>query len=459
MVDDATTKLTKSDLLTQLGASGLLQYSGYVSEDPAPKGELDWVKTFTRMRDTSAIVGALLTAFESIIRPVSWSVEPADDTPDAQALADFIDQNLEDMDQTWEDVLSEILTMLPFGWALLEQVYKRRRGYAQDPSLSSKYDDGKIGWAKWSLRSQETRLHWQFDDNGNVLGMVQIAPPHYRTVTLPMEKCLLFRTTTRKGNPEGRSILRNAYRAYTYMEKIERLEGIGIERDLAGLPVYYVPAEMMLLAASGGSTPEAQAAMLTVQQAAKIAQNLRRDTQEGVVMPSAYDDKGNKLYDLQLLSTGGSRQFDTDTVIQRYARQIVMSVLADFIFIGHESLGSFALVKEKTQMFLTALDGYLGMIEAVVNSYAIPRLLRYNGMDVSLAPRLTHGDLGNIDLAELGGYLNAIGPRGANLLDTTDPALQEYARAAGHLPSPPPPGDGVMPEADVSEDESAEIPS
>ena len=61
------------------------------------------------------------------------------------------------------------------------------------------------------------------------------------TYTIPMSKALLFRTKSRKNNPEGRSILRNAYRSWYFKRRIQEIEGIGIERDLAGLPVMHGP--------------------------------------------------------------------------------------------------------------------------------------------------------------------------------------------------------------------------
>ncbi|WP_155274431.1 hypothetical protein [Piscirickettsia salmonis] len=45
----------------------------------------------------------------------------------------------------------------------------------------------------------------------------------------------MFRTTSRKGNPEGRSILRNAYQPWYYKKNLESIESIGIERNLVGL--------------------------------------------------------------------------------------------------------------------------------------------------------------------------------------------------------------------------------
>jgi hypothetical protein len=68
--------------------------------------------------------------------------------------------------------LSEILSFLPWGYAPLEVVYKVRGGevYRKDGSVdllrSSQHDDGKVGWACWSIRSQDTIVTWEFDEDG-----------------------------------------------------------------------------------------------------------------------------------------------------------------------------------------------------------------------------------------------------------------------------------------------------
>lgn len=55
-----------------------------------------------------------------------------------------------------------------------------------------------------------------------------------------------------------------------------------------------------------------------------IVRNIRRDETEGVVLPAGYK--------LELLSSGGTRQFDTNAIVNRYDTRIAMTVLADFIF-------------------------------------------------------------------------------------------------------------------------------
>lgn len=69
---------------------------------------------------------------------------------------------------------------------------------------------------------------------------------------------------------------------------------------------------------------------------------------EGLVLPAGYE--------AELLSTGGTRQFDTNAIINRYDAKIAQTVMADFIMLGHEQTGSFALSEDKTELFAVALD-------------------------------------------------------------------------------------------------------
>lgn len=163
-------------------------------------------------------------------------------------------------------------------------------------------------------------------------------PPLYQLYTIPMSKALLFRTKSRKDNPEGRSILRNAYRPWYFKRRIQEIEGIGIERDLAGLPVMHAPEGLDIW------DPDNQDALRIRTELESMVRRIRRDEMEGVVLPHGFE--------LELLSSGGSRQFDTNAVINRYDTRIAMTVLADFIFLGHQQNGSWALSSDKTELLL-----------------------------------------------------------------------------------------------------------
>lgn len=418
----------KSSPYEETGASGLPHYGGLVYEEILPElYSYRWRKVVRQMTDNDATIGGLLFAIEMMIRQVEWDIAPADDSTEAKDVAQFVSECLfEDMDTTWPDTLSEILTMLPWGWAFLEVVYKARQGATRDATKTSKFDDGKIGFQRWALRAQESLFRWRFDEQGRPVAIEQLPPPTFDLRVIPIEKGLLFRTTTRKNNPEGRSILRSAYPAWYYKTNLERIEAIGIERDLAGLPVGYVPGNLFSAAAG---TPDGAA----FTQWKKVITNIKRDEQEGLLIPSDRDEKGNLLYDIKLLTTGGTRAFDTDAIIQRYDQRIALSVMADFLLIGHtQHSGSFGLSASKMEMFSTALSAWLDSICATINRHAFTKLLGLNNIPLELTPSLTHADVKDYDLADLGAYLNSL----AGLNITFSPAEIASLKSKIKLPVP-----------------------
>ena len=411
--------------LTELGTTGLKRWGGYIGEEwltdlRGTKG----IKVYQQMADDDPVVGAMIFAIKMLCRQVIWRVDTAGkEKPDREA-ADFLTSCMDDMSAGWHDTISEILSFLIFGWSYHEVVYKRRQGDNRDPSKRSKYEDGKYGWRKMPIRAQSTLLEWDFDVEGGVQGMRQLPPPDYQTRYIPIDRALLFRTEATKGSPEGRSILRNAYRPWKYKKNIEIIEGIGVERDLAGLPVAWVPPNIIT-----GSTTEEKATLSAFK---SLVTNIRRDEQEGIVMPLAYDEQGNKSYDLSLLSTGGRRQFETGEIIQRYNTQIAQSVLADFIMLGTQKVGSFALSTSKTHIFSLAITAFLDEVEEVFNTHAVPRLFKLNGMNLKNLPQLKHGGIEDIDLVELGDFIGKLAGAGAALFPNEN--LEKYLLALANLP-------------------------
>ncbi len=412
--------------LSEVGLSGLPRMGGTVYEEFLPQLQgLKAVKVYREMSTNDPVVGAILFAVDMLLRQVSWRVEPASPEAADQEAAEFLESCLGDMSVTWEDTVSEILSMLVYGWSYHEIVYKRRLGDQRDPTKRSRYTDGRVGWRKIAGRSQDTLYQWEFDDHGGVQAMVQQAPPDYSLRRIPIEKGLLFRTRVHKGSPEGYSVLRNAYRPWYMKKRIEEIEAIGIERDLAGLPIAWVPPELL----SQGATAEQKAMLEAIK---KIVRNVRRDEQEGIVFPLAYRD-GEKVFDFGLLSTGGRRQFDTDAVVARYDQRIAMTILADFILLGHEKVGSLALSTSKTKLFTIACSAWLDSIAAVLNRHAVPRLFVLNGLDTERLPRLVPGEVDAPDLKELGEFVKNLAGTGMELFP--DDKLENYLRQAAKLPA------------------------
>lgn len=407
--------------MKELGRVGMNRWGGrfreeFLTELQGRRG----IQAYREMSENDDIIGAVLYAIELLIRQATWDVQPGGDSAKDKEAAEFVRSCMDDMTDTWTDTISEILSFLTFGWSAHEIVYKRRAGNSRDPRLKSKYTDGLIGWQKLPIRAQETLYEWKYDDSDNLTGLVQMPPPDYGIIEIPVEKLLLFRTKSRKANPEGRSILRNAYRDWYFKRRIQEIEGIGVERDLAGFPTLTAPEGINIW---DDEDPE----MLRMRAAAeRLVQNIRRDSMEGIVMPAGWQ--------LSLLSTGSRRQFDTNAIIERYDARIAMTVLADFVLLGHQNTGSWALSSDKTELFSMAIGSYLDIICEVFNNQGITRLIDLNGehfKGITDYPYLTHGDVESQDLEKLGAFLTAATCSGVLV---PDEGIEDYVREAAGFP-------------------------
>ena len=158
----------------------------------------------------------------------------------------------------------------------------------------------------------------------------------------------------------------------------------------------------------------------------KMVKNIRRDEYEGLVLPHGFE--------FELVSTGGTRQFDTNAIINRYDTKIAQTVLADFIMLGHEKVGSFALSSDKTELFSVAISSFLDIICETFNSQGIPTLIDMNGSHfegITDYPEMRHGDIEEKDIQKVGQYIRDM--VGIGIL-VPDDGLEDYAREIGGLP-------------------------
>lgn len=275
----------------ETGRIGQRRYYGTFYEEflPELRGKRG-TEVYREMSENDDIVGAVLFAVEMLVRQCNWNVEPGGNTAKDREAAEFVKQCMDDMSETWVDTISEILSFITFGWSYHEIVYKRRMGRTKDKRTRSKYDDGLIGWMKLPVRAQETLYQWEYDNEDNLLGMTQLAPPDWKMCTIPVEKALHFRTKSRKDNPEGKSILRNAYRSWYFKKRIQEIEGIGIERDLAGLLIIHTPQDMDIWDREDPHMVQMHDVL------EKMVKSIRRDEMEGIILPCDFK--------LELLSSG-----------------------------------------------------------------------------------------------------------------------------------------------------------
>src|SRR3990167_8668402 len=214
----ADVKLPGGSLFKELSVSSLKRHGGDVDEEYLRelRGQ-QGVQLYKEMGN-HPVIAAVLQAIKMTLRRVQWYAVPPKSGREEEV--QFLNQCMEDMSHTFADYVDQILSMLQYGYAPFETVYKIRKGDARQPGpriSKSRFDDGKIGWRKFCLIGQDTLApgnSWMFnDEDGSLKGCNQLPPvgtPFIRNrqwyISIPIEKMVLFRTTAEKNNPEGRAL-------------------------------------------------------------------------------------------------------------------------------------------------------------------------------------------------------------------------------------------------------------
>lgn len=341
----------------EIGTTGLAQFSGLIFEEPLVElRSKEAYKRYDEMRRNSPIIAGLLLSIENPIRSTAWDFtsELGQDDPRLE----LIDKAIANMSHSWNSFISEVLTMLPFGFSIFEPVYEMV--------------GGDVLWKKLAPRSQNTVLRWIYKDVQQttddpsapvvqeLIGFEQQAPPKYKLTPIPLERIVIFKLHEELENPEGRSMLRSAWKSYYYVKHIEQIEAIGIERDLAGLPMIELP--------EGATTDGANS---DYQKAAKVVRNVRNDQQAGLVIPNGWT--------FSLLHSGGSKQMNVNETISRHIKDMLTSSLAQFLMLGQQGIGSMALSKDQTDFFTMSVNAVADIIASTITSKLLPQLMKLNG--------------------------------------------------------------------------------
>ena len=391
-----------SQALREFGSTGLHESAGFVFEDHLPKlrSKRKRISTYKEMA-TDSTVGAILFAVEMHLRNVDFEILSNKENDDERRKV--VKDSISSLNHSFQDFMSEVSSMLTYGFALHEIVYK--------------IDDrtGNAVWKKFAPRSQDSLYKWDINDQGDIEGFIQMPKYSSNQVYIPMKKCLLFRPATHKMNPEGKSALRTAYRPWYFKTRLETIEAIGLERNLSGYPVMHVPTQVF-------SNNEKARELRNY--AEKIVSRIRKDSQMGSVLPPNWE--------LELLSADGSSNSHIGEAINRYKVEIAQSLLSDIIMLGHGAGGgSFALSDKKYELFVIALESWVQSIFDKINQKAIPQLMRLNGLDDRECPYLSPSPVEKMDPLTLANALfrfaniNAIKP---------DDQLEKYLREFMGLP-------------------------
>lgn len=371
----AEEKLGGDSIFAEAGISGLKRWGGIITEEflPELRGRRG-ARIYTEMASNDGSIGAVIRATEDLIRSVGWGVELGGPKSEDELARDFLVSCMHDMSLSWVDFISSVVTMIQYGWAWEEVVYKIRSGPGVSPP--SKYKDHRLGWRKIADRAQDSLQRWDLDDSGGIRAMIQQAVPDFKERWIPIEKSVLYRTRRNRNNPEGYSFLRPSYLAWYMKKSLQELEGIGAERDFTGALIIKLPQ---------------RATSADKDKALALIERWKIDEQFGAVVPDGWD--------VTLIASPGNKQIDTDKAILRYQAEIMMSFLAQFIRLGQVKVGTQALVTGQRDFFYLAIKAILDNIQETSNRFLVPPLIRLNDFrGLTDFPRLVHDEVGQTDI-------------------------------------------------------------
>lgn len=421
----------------EIGTLGLHVINGRMMQEPRHNLRFpESMKTYQLMMRDPAIASSI-NIIKMFARKVHWEFRAPhgkEDDPAFKERIDFFNSLKDDMDVTWHEFINTVMSMCIYGFSVHEKVYKTRNG--RKGKYQSKYDDGLIGWAKLPIRAQATLDKWYFDDDfTKVTGVRQnLYKLNNKNVVLndkdgyrklPASKFLLFKYDDDMGSPEGRSPLLNAYVPWKYKVQIEEYEAVGVSRDLVGMPKIGLPPDYL----DENAEPEKKA---FVEYCKRVINDMIANDRAGIIWPRFIDPETKMdVFEFSLVSRQGAKAYDTDAIIDRYSKQIMMAFMSDVLSMGSSKYGSFSLADNKTSLLAMAVEILLEQIQDVINNDLIPQTYALNQWNDEEYVRIDFSDIETPDIEAIGGFIQKVVAVGAMECDKRS---SDYLRKLIGLP-------------------------
>jgi hypothetical protein len=404
-----------------VGVSGTPIYGGYIQSNEKNAALVGTKKfeTYSNIVANTAIVGAGVRLFLNLVAKPTWKVVPADDSPEAQILAEKVDFILHDMSQPWHAVVRTAARYRFYGFSVQEWTAK-------------KMEDGTIGLLDVEARPQYTIEQWNADRTGTVAGVVQHDPATGETHYLPRQKIVYMVDNSLSDSPEGVGLLRHCADSVRHLVRLEQLEGFGYESDLGGVPVGRAPVAKLNKAVNDGDITAAERDAL-LKGLRDFVSNRIRNPSQGLVLDSlTYMDQSEAAspssiteWGVEILTGDGTSSVGgLDTSVKRLNMEIARVLGVEHLMLGGDSAGSLALGRVKITQFAALVEGTLSELAWSFEHDLLERLRQLNGWPPERMPSLLPGSIQIRDVQEVAETLALLAQAGAPLMPG-DPAVDE----------------------------------
>lgn len=392
--------LKRSFPKAELGDSGTRMLHGIITEEYNSQLQgIQGIKVYDEMRKSDGTIRAAVLVTTLPIRRAKWFVNPATEDEKDKQIAELVEHALFDWleDMSWDDVIRQALLMVPFGVMLFEKVY----------GIKEWEGTSYVTLKKLAPRLPKSILQWELPDR--TFGIQQIRQDGVLAM-IPGSKLLIFCNEREGDNWWGTSMIRAAYKHWYYKNNFYKIDAVAFERQGLGVPMIKMPQ---------GYTESDE------RKATQAMQNLRANENAYLLLPPGYE--------AEFMDMGASTTRDPEKSINHHNKEILQSVLAQFLELGANSSGggSRALSQDHSDLFLKALESIANTLIAEVNKNLIPELVDLNFDDVKVYPVLDYSGITKVDVAAISAAYSQLVTAGG--LTPTD-GDQQYLRAAMGLP-------------------------
>lgn len=409
------------------GVAGFVVHAGMVQQNETNyqlTGRERWKTAADLLANVSIIAAGLRYSLNLTARP-KWKLDPVSDKAEAKAAAEFAQDVIENTDRSWSRIVRTAAMY-------------RYHGFGINEWVASKRDDGKIGIQTVEARPQHTIERWDLDDNGGVKGVWQLDPILHKEIYLPRAKIVYLVDDMFTDRPDGLGLFRHLVEPAHALKVLLKLERIGFQRDLVGIPIGRVPlGEANALVAAGKITAQQRDDMIEGIRDF-VSLETKTDT-TGLLLDSepyvAKTDTGSTVSSVMKwgvdLITGEQNSVEAlGAAIKRLDYEMALIMGVSSLLTGREGEGSRALSEDQSRnLYLTVNQSLKDMAEAFDRDIIGP-LWAMNGMDDKLRPKLTTEDAAFKDVEEIAATLAKMAQAGA-ILAPDDPAINDLRNLMG----------------------------
>lgn len=342
------------------------------------------INEYNIMRKSDAQIGGLLKVLKLPIRKAEWSIEGG-----REDIREFIEQNLKTgLKHPFEDFVRLVLTFMEFGFSVFEKVFM--------------FDEasGYFKWKKFQFLPHATIYEIVGEEDGGLKEVQQFSASDMElgeafapNIKIPAKYCLIF-VNDKEGDWYGTSVFRNAYGNYKIKDTLIKIDAIRHDRFGVGIP--YMKMKMNYKKDD-----------LVI--AENVLQNMRSHEYMYMIIPPGVEGTVDEGFGIMSAEGTGT---DIMKSIHYHDESMSKSVLAQFIDLGTSQSGNRALGQSFIDLYIASLNGYTGMIEQMMNKFAIRQLVDFNWGKQEEYPVLRFEEIKAADVVEIAPILKDLAESG-----------------------------------------------